>query len=141
MAAAWTEVAQLGKSGARYPHLLVDTHGWCLRLGPKRSMDDKFYSSLPSLLEGLVEHFTRRHLAGLKGPLDLLGFSHEVTAALRSGLQLCQEALEKGGLETHQRLLKGWHGFPTLPTPSLGASKAPWAAGTLSSSTQLKKAI
>src|SRR5690349_11595998 len=128
MAAAWTEIAQLGKSGARYPHLLVDKHGWCLRLGPKRSEDDKFYSSLRPLLEGLIEHFTRRHLASLKGPLDLLEFSLEVSAALRSGLQLCHEALEMGGLETRQRLLKGGDGIPTPPIPSLSAARAPGAA-------------
>jgi hypothetical protein len=141
MAAAWTEVAQLGKSGARYPHLLVDPHGWCLRLGPKRSEDDKFYSNLPSLLGGLIEHFARRHLAGINAPLDLLGFSQEVTAALRSGQRLCQAAVEKGGLETHQRLLKGMNGFPTLPIPSLVARQASSAAGTLSSPGLRKKAI
>ncbi len=60
MSEAWREVARLGKKGERYPHLLVDTHGWCLRLGPHGKEDDKFYSSLPNLLEGLYEHLLRR---------------------------------------------------------------------------------
>jgi hypothetical protein len=33
MKTGWKEVARLGIQGARYPHLLVDTYGWCLRLG------------------------------------------------------------------------------------------------------------
>ena len=117
------------------------THGWCLRLGPKRSEDDKYYSSLSSLLGGLIEHFTRRHLAAVKVPLDLQGFSREVTAALHSGLQLCQEAVEKGGLETRQRLMQGWHGFPTQSNPSLASRQAPGGAGIPLASAPRKKVV
>ncbi len=60
MSEAWREVARLGKTGERYPHVLADSHGWCLRLGRKDRMDDKFYSSFPTLLNGLIEHFLRR---------------------------------------------------------------------------------
>lgn len=60
MSEAWREVAHLGKRGEQYPHILVDSHGWCLRLGSRDKEDDKYYSSLPNLLQGLYEHFLRR---------------------------------------------------------------------------------
>jgi hypothetical protein len=56
----WNEVARLGPEPERYPHILVDKHGWCLRLG-RGGGDEKYYSSLPTLLQGLVEHVERRH--------------------------------------------------------------------------------
>ena len=60
MSEAWREVARLGMKGEKYPHILVDSHGWCLRLGPRDREDDKYYSSLLALLQGLLEHFLRR---------------------------------------------------------------------------------
>jgi len=60
MSEAWREVARLGKKGEKYPHILVDSHSWCLRLGPQGKEDDKYYSSLPNLLQGLYEHLLRR---------------------------------------------------------------------------------
>jgi hypothetical protein len=60
MSEAWREVARLGKKGEKYPHILVDSHGWCLRLGPRDREDEKYYSSLPNLLQGLYEHHLRR---------------------------------------------------------------------------------
>jgi hypothetical protein len=63
----WREVARVGPTGDGYPHVLVDAHGWCLRLGPDRR-DEKYYSGLPTLLQGLIEHLTRRHLRD-RGPL------------------------------------------------------------------------
>ena len=60
MSEAWREVARLGKKGEKYPHILVDSHGWCLRLGPRGREDEKYYSSLPNLLQGLYEHLLRR---------------------------------------------------------------------------------
>jgi len=105
MSKGWREVARLGGTGARYPHVLVDAHGWCLRLGPKSRSDEKYYASLPMLLRGLAEHGTRRRLASLSGPLDLSEFCREVEDALHSAIELCQEALEKGGLEEHRRRL------------------------------------
>ncbi len=60
MSEAWREVARLGKKGEKYPHILVDSHGWCLRLGPRDREDEKYYSSLPNLLQGLYEHLLRR---------------------------------------------------------------------------------
>ena len=60
MSEAWREVARLGKKGEKYPHILVDSHGWCLRLGPRDREDEKYYSSLQNLLQGLYEHLLRR---------------------------------------------------------------------------------
>jgi hypothetical protein len=60
MSESWREVARLGKKGEKYPHILVDSHGWCLRLGPSDREDEKFYSSLPTMLQGLLEHLLRR---------------------------------------------------------------------------------
>src|SRR5581483_7138721 len=61
----WKLVARLGMSGSGYPHLLVDRHGWCLRLGPNPKVDDKYYSRLLFLLEGLVEQGFRRDVLPL----------------------------------------------------------------------------
>jgi hypothetical protein len=60
MSEAWREVARLGNKGERYPHILADSHGWCLRLGPRDREDDKYFSSLGSLLQALSEHLLRR---------------------------------------------------------------------------------
>jgi hypothetical protein len=62
MAEAWREVARLGKVGHQYPHILADSRGWCLRWGPKTERDEKYFSSLSSLLHGLAEHYLRRRL-------------------------------------------------------------------------------
>ncbi len=62
MRTGWKEVARLGMDGARYPHVLVDPHGWCLRLGPDPRRDEKYYSGLPTLLQGAVEQGVRRSL-------------------------------------------------------------------------------
>jgi hypothetical protein len=81
MKGGWTEVARIGTQGERFPHVLVDAHGWCLRLGPVRR-DEKYYSGLPTLLQGLVEHLTRRHLRD-RGPLTCAAaMLAEVRAAL-----------------------------------------------------------
>lgn len=106
MSKGWKEVARLGSAGACYPHILVDAHGWCLRLGRNSRQDEKYYSSLPALLQGLVEHFVRRHLISQTPVLDLRGLVAEVKGALRSALTLCSDALEKGALEEHVRRLE-----------------------------------
>jgi hypothetical protein len=61
MSEAWREVARLGKKGEQYPHILVDSHGWCLRLGARDRDDDKYFPSLGSLLQELPEHLIRRN--------------------------------------------------------------------------------
>lgn len=60
MSEAWREVARLGKKGEKYPHILVDSHGWCLRFVHRDGEDQKYYSSLLTLLQGLTEHLVRR---------------------------------------------------------------------------------
>ncbi|SRR5260221_8842480 len=60
MSEAWREVARLGKKGEKYPHILVDSHGWCLRIGSRDREDEKYFSSLLTLLKGLSEHLIRR---------------------------------------------------------------------------------
>src|SRR5436189_6046071 len=62
MSNGWKLVASLGSHGLRYPHILVDKHGWCLRLGPSSRQDEKYYSSFSNLLKGLVEQLLRRRL-------------------------------------------------------------------------------
>jgi hypothetical protein len=103
MSKGWREVARLGGTGARYPHVLADAQGWCLRLGPKSRTDEKYYSSLPLLLHGLVQHAARRRLMALSASLDLQELCREVRDALHAALGLCREVLEKGGLEEHIR--------------------------------------
>ena len=63
MKRGWNEVARLGRKGSKYPSVLADRRGWCLRLGPNSESDDRYYSNLPSLAEGLIEHYMRRRLA------------------------------------------------------------------------------
>ncbi|HLY10432.1 MAG TPA: hypothetical protein VKW04_14110 [Planctomycetota bacterium] len=103
MSQGWREVARLGETGGRYPHVLVDAYGWCLRLGPGRDGDEKYYASLPRLLHGLVEQSARRRLLSRPGLLDLEQLHRELESAFRSALGLCQELLERGGLEEHAR--------------------------------------
>ena len=79
----WKLVARLGRKGRWYPHILVDPHGWCLRLGPNSRTDDKFYSSLPNLLGGLIEQLVRRHF--MSGPT--LSSARVMLDELRSALR------------------------------------------------------
>jgi hypothetical protein len=111
MSEAWREVARLGKTGDRYPHILADSHGWCLRLGPRDRTDDKYYSSFQALLGGLIEHSLRRRawagekIRTLTQLRDLVLEHLELAAVLGADLeeQLCgracqraQEGTEKG---------------------------------------------
>jgi hypothetical protein len=103
MSKRWKEVARLGGPGARYPQVLVDAHGWCLRLGRHSRHDQKYYSTLPSLLGGLIEHTARRRLMDSPSAVDLQAFLTTLKASLETARSLCQEAVEKGGLEEHVR--------------------------------------
>lgn len=124
MSSKWHEVARLGGAGVRYPHLLVDSHGWCLRLGPNSRTDEKYYSSLPMLLRGLLEHFTRRRLTQVSPIQDLRDLIGEVKDAFHSALGLCHEALEKGGLEEHIRRLGAQGDGPRRLDPSRAVPRA-----------------
>jgi len=113
MSKGWHEVARLGGAGARYPHILVDSHGWCLRMGANTRQDEKYYSSFPNLLQGLVEHFARRRLAATASMGSLKDLVGEVRDAMRAALELCHEALQRGGLEEHIRHVGGSTGQST----------------------------
>ena len=104
MGKGWHEVARLGGTGAQYPHLLVDRRGWCLRLGSKSTADDKFYSSLGSLLSGLVEHFVRNRMSGVETILDLKACVVELEDGISSALDLCRDACLRVGQERPIRL-------------------------------------
>lgn len=127
MSKGWREVARLGGAGARYPHVLADAHGWCLRFGRNARTDEKYYSSLPVLLQGLVGHLTRRRLLALSAPLDLAELCREVRDALHTALGLCHETLAKGGMEEHVRR----SGRPNYVSTSLVALSDPpsWQSG------------
>ena len=62
MKPGWKTVLRLGSEGACFPHVKVDAHGWCLRLGPDLRNDEKYYATLPALLQGWVEQALRRRL-------------------------------------------------------------------------------
>ena len=95
----WSEVARLGESGDRYPHVLVDAHGWALRLGPNYRRDDKYFSSLPTLLEGLVEHSLRRRLPLF--PADgLEALASEIRSVMSMVRGLASKCLEDLSNET-----------------------------------------
>lgn len=121
----WKEVERPGRAGLGYPHVLAEAHGWCLRLRPRRRCDDKYYSSLPGLLRGLLEHRVRRRLMAGGGGLDLEGFVREVRGALDSAHPLGCRALRKGYLEVPPRQAgargrreKGQWKVPPDPRPS-----------------------
>lgn len=113
MSKGWREVARLGGSGARYPHVLVDPHGWCLRLGPS-DRNEKYYSSLPMLLHGLVEQSARRRLLAVSELRGIRELKQEVEDVLHSALTLCHDVLERGGLEEHRRELEACRASRTL---------------------------
>ena len=113
MGNGWKEVARLGGPGARYPQILVDGHGWCLRLGRHTRHDEKYYSSLPNLLGGLIEHTIRRRLMNSPAAQGLAEFVTRLRQTLDVARSLCLEALEKGGLEEHIRRLDARKAAPT----------------------------
>lgn len=107
MSARWKEVGRLGSHGARYPHILVDAHGWCLPLGANRAEDDKYYSNFTSLLEGLIEHFLRRRLSNDSRVESIRDLTREVRDALRVTREMAAEALKRGVRVRPLRLVGG----------------------------------
>jgi hypothetical protein len=84
----WREVARFGIDGACYPQILVDGHGWCLRMGPSSRQDDKYYSSFGSVFEGLREHTLRRCLPTEPPAQGFKEFERAVRNALSRAAQL-----------------------------------------------------
>lgn len=94
MSNGWKKIAALGPKGEGYPQILVDSHGWCLRLGPSARQDEKYYSSFSSLLGGLTEHVLRRRLKStdvLQGLQDLV---RAVDDAVRTARELSSTVQE-----------------------------------------------
>ena len=117
MSKGWHLVARLGGSGSRYPHVLLDPHGWCLRLGPVPRDDDKFYSRLDTLLQGLVEHCTRHRLIRLGTVLGGQGFVEELRDCLASALEMGRAAAQRIVQESSVRPVQGLiAGHPALNT-------------------------
>ena len=100
MKTGWKEVARLGAEGAGYPHVLVDSHGWGLRLGPDPRKDDKYYTGLPTLLQGAIEHGVRRSLIDAATASGLEELCRQVENALRSVADQRGTLLDKVVLQT-----------------------------------------
>ena len=80
MRSAFRLVARLGPDPHGYPWILADARNWVLRLGPGHGDDDRYYSNLPSLIEGLTAHWVRRRLGPADG-LQLLLQEHRAALA------------------------------------------------------------
>lgn len=78
MRSAFRLVARLGPGPLGYPWILADARNWVLRLG--RGDDDRYYSNLPSLIEGMTTHWLRRHVGAVDG-LQLLLQEHRTAVA------------------------------------------------------------
>jgi hypothetical protein len=112
----WKLVARLGTSGPGYPHLLVDRHGWCLRLGPNPKVDDKYYSRLLFLLEGLIEQALRRDVLAMPVAAGIGELRAILKESLGSAIDL-GERLEKVLKESPMRSRDAWKAPFPRPTP------------------------
>lgn len=83
MRSAFRLVARLGPAPHGYPWILADARNWVLRLS--RGDDDRYYSNLPSLIEGMSAHWLRRRLGSVDGLHHLL---QEHRAALAEAREL-----------------------------------------------------
>jgi hypothetical protein len=128
MSEAWREAARLGKKGEKYPHILVDSHGWCLRLGPRGREDEKYYSSLLNLLQGLYEHLLRRQdHESARGVLEMKNLLVRNLKEIRE----LGEDLEQKFPDLRRRLLDAPDKVPDLEeagTPPLAARIAAGAS-------------
>ena len=95
-------MARLGSDACRYPHLLADAHGWCLRLGPDPRKDDKLYSRLEFLFEGLIEQGLRRGLPGMRTSNTVEELLGELRTGIRAMRSLGRSA-ERTIQELHRR--------------------------------------
>lgn len=76
------KLARLGFGKGGYPHVLVDRHGWCLRLG-RQPGNYRYYSTLPLLLQAVIEHVGRQRLPATDSPLCAGAMRSAVRTALR----------------------------------------------------------
>src|SRR5437879_2584027 len=128
MSEAWREVARLGRSGEAYPHVLADSHGWCLRLGPRERLDERYYSSLPSLLRGLTEQILRRLLGKDDDVRTLIKLRNEIGHHLREVAALGTELERQLSGAARQQREEGSIARPTalkqaerVPSPGIAA--------------------
>lgn len=121
MGKGFTLVVRLGMDGPRYPHILVDAHGWLLRLGPHWDRDDKYYSSLPSVFEGMVEHALRRRLGGTPAE-GLEALARDVRAEMKELRDLAIRCLENLGDGGRYWPVHATHAQGTACGPSRGGS-------------------
>jgi hypothetical protein len=91
-------VARIGAGPGGYPWILADTRNWVLRLGTSRGEDEKYFSSLPCLLEGVLAHLLRRRLGqgGVIEGVELLIREHRASLEYAKELgQRLAAALER----------------------------------------------
>lgn len=136
MAEAWREVARLGKVGEQYPHILADTRGWCLRWGPRESRDDKYYSTLSSLLHGLAEHLLRRRVGAGEDIRSLARFRELVELTLKEAAALGAALDRKLSDAARQRPFDGSERRGTASGPSRSPAGLGIAAGASDSAPQ-----
>jgi len=136
MTSGWSLVARLRALGAGYPHILVDAHGWCLRLGPSARQDEKYYSNFASLLQGLVEHFLRRRMKSgdlLEGVQALArgveeAILHASELSTRAKETVIHEHIRRCGAPEATQSCLGGTGFPAhVQSPDRQASPEPVA--------------
>jgi hypothetical protein len=87
MKVGWRLVAKLGDRDPHFPHLLVDPYGWGLRLNSNPHAGIKYFSSLPTLWTGLVEHAIRQNLGAAHPILSV----PELAQELRNELAFTRE--------------------------------------------------
>lgn len=143
MSEAWHEVARLGDTAGGYPHALVDSHGWCLRLGPRKRIDERYYSSVQSLVLGLTEHGLRSRLGALEGWKTVEELQRLVLAYLKEAATLGAKLEQKLGTPAHLRPVPGPGSAPSTPAPPepLGAPRFAAGApetGSLAASSRFK---
>lgn len=121
MSSGWKLVAALGAQGSGYPQVLVDNHGWCLRLGPSARQDERYYSNFSSLLSGLVEQLLRRRLKSGEALEGLQALLLAVEGILREAGELCSSARESV-IQAHIRRCGLLAPAPAEPVPPSAAA-------------------
>ena len=114
MKRGWNEVGRLGRKGSRFPHVLVGRHGWCLRLGPNAQGDDRYYSGVPSLLNGLIEHVVRRRMgegSDVRALSDLVG---EIRDSMEFARGIARDAASRMAHRSSGDVLTGLASGPEL---------------------------
>ena len=99
MKRGWSEVGRLGRSGSLFPHVLVSRSGWFLRMGPNSKEHDRYYSGLPSLLQGLIEHVVRRRMGETPEIGSIKDLVREFEESLEFAVGLARKTASRAALE------------------------------------------